>query len=282
MSLNDWLKLNVGGKTFLTTRSTLTSCPDSTLSKMFDPDSGLPPAYSEDGVYYLDTNQDCFSVILDWLRYRKLMLNPGIDINNVREVADFFGLVELCRMIDTKKKDSLLFVEGTWVTRGPVLPALNYGYACYHHVFSRTEGNRLEFVPLDDRQETLLVDVKDGDVGWVETTTGNIPRGAIRVGEGENMFIGKKKSRKVHPDANDPMWGGYVSEDGHFRPTFFCDVERPNYAVVKTTDIQIPDPWDRRFNVLCVTMQSRKRKIETEGPSVYVSRYRMLGQSDSD
>ena len=70
MSLNDWLKLNVGGKMFLTTRSTLTSCPDSTLSKMFDPDSGLPPAYSEDGVYFLDTNPDCFSIILDWLRLR--------------------------------------------------------------------------------------------------------------------------------------------------------------------------------------------------------------------
>ena len=131
--------------------------------------------------------------------HRKLMLNPGIDINNVREVADFFGLVELCRMIDTKKTESLVFVEGTWVTRGPVLPALNYGYACYHHVFSRSEGNRLEFVPLDERQETLLVDVKDGDVGWVETTTGNIPRGAIRVGDGENMFIGKKKIVKYRP-----------------------------------------------------------------------------------
>ena len=70
MSLSDWLKLNVGGKTFLTTRSTLTSCPDSTFAKMFSPDSGLPPAYSRDGVYYLDTNPDCFSIILDWLRYR--------------------------------------------------------------------------------------------------------------------------------------------------------------------------------------------------------------------
>ena len=72
MSLNDWLKLNVGGKTFLTTRSTLTSCPDSILANMFDPNPGLPLAYKmEDaGAYYLDINPDCFSIILDWLRHR--------------------------------------------------------------------------------------------------------------------------------------------------------------------------------------------------------------------
>ena len=70
MSLNDWLKLNVGGKMFLTTRSTLTSCPDSTLSKMFDPDSGLPPAHRVRGVYYLDADPDCFNVILNWLRHK--------------------------------------------------------------------------------------------------------------------------------------------------------------------------------------------------------------------
>ena len=70
MALNDWLKLNVDGQMFQTARSTLTSCPDSTLAKMFDPDSGLPPAYSEDGVFFLDTDPDCFGVILNWLRIR--------------------------------------------------------------------------------------------------------------------------------------------------------------------------------------------------------------------
>ena len=70
MCENDIIKLNVGGETFLTTRSTLTSYPNSTLSKMFDPESGLPPAYSEDGVYFLDSDPDCFNVILNWLRQR--------------------------------------------------------------------------------------------------------------------------------------------------------------------------------------------------------------------
>ena len=71
MSVNDWLNLNVGGKIFMTTRSTLISCPNSTLSKMFDPTSGYSPAYRNDhGVYFLDADPDCFKVILNWLRHR--------------------------------------------------------------------------------------------------------------------------------------------------------------------------------------------------------------------
>ena len=73
MSVNDWLNLNVGGKIFMTTRSTLISCPNSTLSKMFDPTSGYSPAYRNDhGVYFLDADPDCFKVILYWLRLRYL------------------------------------------------------------------------------------------------------------------------------------------------------------------------------------------------------------------
>ena len=71
MSMTDIIKLNVGGETFLTTRSTLVSCPDSLLAKMFDPDSGRPPAaVTEGGGYFLDQNPRYFGVILDWLRYR--------------------------------------------------------------------------------------------------------------------------------------------------------------------------------------------------------------------
>ena len=70
MSLGDWLELNVGGRSFLTTRFTLTSCRDSALARMFDPNSGLRPAYSRNGVYFLDVDPDCFSVTLNWRRRR--------------------------------------------------------------------------------------------------------------------------------------------------------------------------------------------------------------------
>ena len=47
----EWLKLNVGGQIFETTRSTLTSHPTSSLAKMFQPNSALSPALKEGGVY---------------------------------------------------------------------------------------------------------------------------------------------------------------------------------------------------------------------------------------
>ena len=52
--MNEWIKLNVGGTKFETTRGTLTSAPNSLLARMFDPDSDLPPAVlSDDGKYLL-------------------------------------------------------------------------------------------------------------------------------------------------------------------------------------------------------------------------------------
>ena len=47
----EWLKLNVGGQIFETTRSTLTSHPTSSLAKMFQPNSALSPALMEGGVH---------------------------------------------------------------------------------------------------------------------------------------------------------------------------------------------------------------------------------------
>ena len=69
-SMTDWLRLNVGGTLFETSRSTLTSDPDSILSRMFEPNSNLPPASVTDGIFQIDACPKTFSVILNWLRYR--------------------------------------------------------------------------------------------------------------------------------------------------------------------------------------------------------------------
>ena len=54
-SNKEWLKLNVGGRIFETTRATLTSHPSSSLAKMFQPKSSLPPTLMEDGVYQVQS-----------------------------------------------------------------------------------------------------------------------------------------------------------------------------------------------------------------------------------
>ena len=69
MSMTDIITLDVGGETFRTARSTLVSCPDPLLAKMFDLNSESPPtAVTKEGTYFLDVNPKPFGIILDWLR----------------------------------------------------------------------------------------------------------------------------------------------------------------------------------------------------------------------
>jgi len=103
----EWLKLNVGGQIFETTRSTLTSHPTSSLAKMFQPNSPLSPALMEGGVYQVDACPRAFGVILNWLRYRQLILG-NVRAKEVVPVADFFHIVDLSEALGeclTKEED---------------------------------------------------------------------------------------------------------------------------------------------------------------------------------
>lgn len=73
MSLTDWVTLDVGGRIISTYRSTLVSSPNSVLAKMFSPLSSLEPAKTHNGHYSIDSDPDIFNVILNWLRYQKVL-----------------------------------------------------------------------------------------------------------------------------------------------------------------------------------------------------------------
>ena len=93
-AMTDWLRLNVGGTMFETSRTTLTSDPDSILSRMFEPNSNLPPAtVTKGGAYLIDACPRGFEVVLNYLRYRSLVLGPGTKSSDVLPVADYFGLL---------------------------------------------------------------------------------------------------------------------------------------------------------------------------------------------
>ena len=94
--MNDIIRLNVGGTSFMTIRATLTSSTESLLAKMFSLDSDLPPArVTEDGSYFIDACPHGFSVILNWLRYRKLILDNDTKPENVIQVAEYFAINDL-------------------------------------------------------------------------------------------------------------------------------------------------------------------------------------------
>ena len=76
---------------------------------MFDPNSDR--ATVAEDVYFLDVNPRYFSVILEWHRhrmlmvrlFRNLMVSPGIDLDQLRVIADHFGLQTLVEKIKERK-----------------------------------------------------------------------------------------------------------------------------------------------------------------------------------
>ena len=115
--MTDWVRLNVGGTMFETTRTTLTSDRDSILAKMFDPDSDRAAAsVNQDGVFLIDACPRAFAVILNWLRYKDVILSKDIRAEEVIPVADYFGLDALCEKLNQNKisdKDSLVCIESS-------------------------------------------------------------------------------------------------------------------------------------------------------------------------
>lgn len=93
--MEDWISLNVGGTVFQTSRLTLTAAPESILAKMFDSSSPLPPAKFKDGCYLLDADPKAFAVILDWLRYKRVVLTADVTVDALLAPAAYFGLQEL-------------------------------------------------------------------------------------------------------------------------------------------------------------------------------------------
>eukprot|EP00092_Neocalanus_flemingeri_P001705 GFUD01001820.1.p1 GENE.GFUD01001820.1~~GFUD01001820.1.p1 ORF type:complete len:139 (+),score=38.53 GFUD01001820.1:69-485(+) len=100
MSLTDWVTLDVGGRLISTYRSTLLSSPHSVLAKMFSPNSSLEPAKTHNGHYSIDADPDIFSVILNWLRYQKVLLPTTLTCHSVSVVAEYFGLTDLVSQLN--------------------------------------------------------------------------------------------------------------------------------------------------------------------------------------
>ncbi|KAH7717314.1 potassium channel tetramerization domain containing 5-like protein [Aphelenchoides avenae] len=78
-----WVKLNVGGQVFQTTRQTLYREPDGFLARLVADDERVPSAKDENGAYLIDRDPDNFPVILSYLRHGTL--KAGGDMNKEGE-----------------------------------------------------------------------------------------------------------------------------------------------------------------------------------------------------
>ncbi|RVE66251.1 hypothetical protein OJAV_G00124350 [Oryzias javanicus] len=97
-----WLTLNVGGRCFTTTRSTLVSKePESMLAHMFRGKDVWANKRDAAGAYLIDRSPEYFEPILNYLRHGQLIINEGINPLGVLEEARFFGIEQLAEQLET-------------------------------------------------------------------------------------------------------------------------------------------------------------------------------------
>ena len=103
-SKDEWVKLNIGGMVFATTKTTLCKDKNSFLHRLCQDDPDLPSlkactmfiplitvhshmththTQDENGAYLVDRDPRYFSPILNYLRHGKLILEPNLTIEGV-------------------------------------------------------------------------------------------------------------------------------------------------------------------------------------------------------
>ncbi|XP_034254318.1 BTB/POZ domain-containing protein KCTD9 [Thrips palmi] len=104
-SSKDWVTLNVGGKYFTTSRSTLIAKePLSMLARMFaEGENGYlmtPSNVDHKGAYLIDRSPTYFEPILNYLRNGRLIFDTYVNPEGVLEEARFFGLESLVPQLE--------------------------------------------------------------------------------------------------------------------------------------------------------------------------------------
>ncbi|XP_050030024.2 BTB/POZ domain-containing protein KCTD9-like [Dermacentor andersoni] len=106
---SEWVLLNVGGQYFATTKTTLTSSdPRSKLAGIFSqgPNAAdLAVKKDAQGAYMFDRDPVYFKPLLNYLRYKKLVLDKGVSAAGVLEEAKYFGIESLVKDLEALSKE---------------------------------------------------------------------------------------------------------------------------------------------------------------------------------
>jgi len=104
------VKLNVGGRLFMTTERTLLSC--SSCETFFTAllRGGFARTEDDDRAIFIDRDGTNFDVILSFLRTGLFTLPPGRSLDAVYAEADFYGLLPLCELITARLGGGPLFL----------------------------------------------------------------------------------------------------------------------------------------------------------------------------
>ncbi|KAH7701451.1 BTB/POZ domain-containing protein KCTD5-like protein [Aphelenchoides avenae] len=104
--MDRWIRLNVGGKIFTTTKQTLCKEPESFFARLFATDL-QPSDKDESGAYLIDRDPDCFPAILSYLRSGLVNISDRSVIPALKKEADFYGLSVLMELLEAVSKKSI-------------------------------------------------------------------------------------------------------------------------------------------------------------------------------
>lgn len=121
-----WVKLNVGGKIYTTTLSTLVNKePDSMLARMFSQDGAMNPSdVDEHDAYLIDRSPHYFEPIINYLRHGQLIIDTNVNMEGVLEEAKFFGIYSLIAQLETLLAQANQSMDNVPLTRRDVIKAL--------------------------------------------------------------------------------------------------------------------------------------------------------------
>jgi len=98
-SLREWVRLNVGGTTFTTSRATLAKDPRSFLARIASQDSELGSDRDESGALLIDRDPHYFSPVLNFLRHGKVHLDRNMLEEAVLEEAEFYNIADMVKIL---------------------------------------------------------------------------------------------------------------------------------------------------------------------------------------
>uniref|UniRef100_A0A8C4R0U2 Potassium channel tetramerization domain containing 2 n=1 Tax=Eptatretus burgeri TaxID=7764 RepID=A0A8C4R0U2_EPTBU len=94
-----WVRLNVGGTRFMTTRQTLEREPTSFLCRLCQEGPELDSDKDETGAFLIDRDPTYFGPILNYLRHGKLVLDNELPEEGLLEEAEFYNIASLIALI---------------------------------------------------------------------------------------------------------------------------------------------------------------------------------------
>ncbi|XP_034715579.1 BTB/POZ domain-containing protein KCTD2 [Etheostoma cragini] len=101
-----WVRLNVGGTYFITTKQTLCRDPKSFLFRLCQEDPDLDSDKDETGAYLIDRDPTYFGPILNYLRHGKLIMDKNLAEDGVLEEAEFYNIASLVRLVKERIRDN--------------------------------------------------------------------------------------------------------------------------------------------------------------------------------